>query len=82
MTIDCVPLSLLRRRRVDRRVDAEDAKATEHDRKGDVPADRSGKAEVESGKNRRDGSQETEDFFVVHTRVFMTDKFDLTRGTC
>jgi hypothetical protein len=34
---------------IDGRVNAEDAKAAEHNRKGNIPADCSGEAEVQSG---------------------------------
>ena len=58
---------LQRRCRVDRRVNAEDAKSAQHDGKGNVPADCSGEAEIERGQYSGNGANETENFFVVHS---------------
>lgn len=48
-------------------MNAEDAKSAEHNREVNVPADRSGETEIESGKDGRASAPETENFFVVHT---------------
>jgi hypothetical protein len=59
-------LELLCRRCVDRGVNAEDAKTTEHNGKRYVPTDCSSESEIESGQDGGDRANETENFFVVH----------------
>lgn len=47
-------------------MDAKDAEAAEHDRYGNIPADRASEAKIQGGKDGKDRASQREDFFVVH----------------
>jgi hypothetical protein len=54
----------------------------ESNRKGDVPADRAGEAEVHSGENGCHGSCERKNFFVVHGVFDRPSKSTARIGRC